>query len=171
MLPILITPRLYLRQFTLADAALLLALNSDPAVLKYLHEIPLRDEAHAIEILTTVILPQYPNNLGRCAVHLHHTNEFIGWCGLKHRPEIDEIDLGYRFMKKHWGNGYAYESAKHVLDYGLQVLQLKNITGRAHVENIASLKVLQKIGMQYVKDEVVDDCPVKTFIATNNQAK
>jgi RimJ/RimL family protein N-acetyltransferase len=133
-------------------------------VLKYLHEIPLRNEAHAIEILTTVILPQYANNLGRWAVHLNDTNEFIGWCGLKHRPEIDEIDLGYRFMKKYWGNGYAYESAKHVLDYGLQTLQLKTITGRAHVDNIASLKVLQKIGMQYVKDEVVDDCPVKTFV-------
>ena len=164
---ILTTPRLYLRQFTLADAPLLLALNSDPEVLKYLHEIPLKDEAHAIEILTTVILPQYPNNLGRWAVHLNDTNEFIGWCGLKHRPEIDEIDLGYRFMKKYWGNGYAFEAAKHVLDYGFNHLHIKSITGRAHIDNIASLKVLEKIGMQFIKEEIVDSCPVKTYIAVN----
>ncbi|MBP6431382.1 MAG: GNAT family N-acetyltransferase [Ferruginibacter sp.] len=167
MPPILTTPRLYLRQFTLADAPLLLTLNSDPEVLKYLHEPVLKDEAHAIEILNTIIFPQYKNNLGRWAVHLNDSNEFIGWCGLKYRPEIDEIDLGYRFMKKYWGNGYAYESAKHVLDYGFNHLQLKTIVGRTHVENIASLKVLQKIGMQYIKDEMVDNCPVKTFIATN----
>jgi [ribosomal protein S5]-alanine N-acetyltransferase len=167
---ILTTPRLYLRQFTLADAPLLLALNSDVEVLKYVHELPLQNLEEAAKAIQERILPQYPNNLGRWAVHLNDTNEFIGWCGLKYRPEIDEIDLGYRFMKKYWGNGYAYESAKHVLDYGLNELQLTNIIGRAHIENIASLKVLQKIGMQYVKDEVVDDCPVKTFIATNKQA-
>ncbi len=148
----------------MADAPLLLTLNSDPEVLKYLHEIPIKNEAHATEILTNIILPQYKNMMGRWAVHLNDTNEFIGWCGLKHLTEIDEIDLGYRFMKKYWGNGYAYESAKNVLDYGLQVLQLKSIVGRAHIENIASLKVLQKIGMQCVKDEMVDNCPVKTFV-------
>ncbi len=167
MPPILTTPRLYLRQFTLADAPLLLALNSDPEVLKYLHEPSLENEAHAIEILNTIIFPQYENNLGRWAVHIKDTNEFIGWCGLKYLAENDEIDLGYRFMKKHWGNGYAYESAKHVLDYGFNTLNLKSIIGRAHIENIASIKVLQKIGMHFVKDEVVDGCPVKIFVASN----
>lgn len=159
------TPRLLLRQFTLEDASLIQQLNSDPEVLKYLHEPPLETVEHAKHILTTVILPQYENNLGRWAIHTKDNNEFIGWCGLKHRPELDEIDLGYRLKKTAWGKGYAKEAAQHTIDHGLNKLQLPVITGRAHIENLASLKILEKIGMQFIKEETVDDCPVKTYIA------
>jgi [ribosomal protein S5]-alanine N-acetyltransferase len=162
---ILQTPRLYLRRFTMADTSLIVQLNSRTEVLQYLHEVPVKDEAHAAEILQTIILPQYENNLGRWATHIKETDEFIGWCGLKHRPEIAEVDLGYRFLPEFWGRGYATEAAKYALEYGFTTLGLKAVTGRAHIENAASLKVLEKIGMQYIKDEEVDHCPVKTFIA------
>ena len=158
------TERLILRRFTEADTKLLLYLNSDPEVLKYLHEIPLKDEAHSLQILKTVILPQYEKNLGRWAIHLKENNEFIGWSGLKFRPELDEIDLGYRFVKTAWGKGYATEAASHTLKYGLQTLGLQTITGRAHIENIASIKVLEKIGMKFIGEGIVDDCPVRTYI-------
>ena len=161
------TTRLIFRRFTEADAALILQLNSDPEVLKYLHEPVLQDLEHARKIIREIILPQYENNLGRWAMHLKENNEFIGWCGLKFRPEIDEIDLGYRLQKKYWGMGFATESARKTLDVGINVLGLHAITGRAHIENVSSLRVLEKIGMKYIKEEVIDDCPVKTFIAEN----
>ena len=161
---ILQTPRLILRQFTLDDAGLLLALNSNPEVLKYLHELLLETEEQALHVLQNIILPQYKNNLGRWAIHLKATNEFIGWCGLKYLAELDEIDLGYRLMQEFWGKGYAFEAAKHTVDYGFNQLYLKKIVGRAHIDNAASLKILEKTGMQYIKDEVVDNCPVKTFM-------
>jgi len=167
MLIILQTPRLILRQFTLDDAALIHQLNSDPEVLKYLHEPALENEEHAKAILTNIILPQYQNNLGRWAIHIEDSNEFIGWCGLKHLIETDEIDLGYRLMQQFWGKGFAYEAAKHTVDYGFNQLHLKTITGRAHIENIASLKILEKIGMQFIKEEIVDDCRVKTYTLSN----
>jgi [ribosomal protein S5]-alanine N-acetyltransferase len=163
---ILQTPRLILRRFTEADANLLLQLNSNPEVLKYLHEPLLETEEQALHILKTIILPPYKNNLGRWAMHLKTTNEFIGWCGLKHLVQADEIDLGYRLMQNFWGNGYAFEAAKHTLEYGFNQLHLKTIIGRAHIENIASLKILEKIGMQFIKEEEVDNCPVKTFSIT-----
>jgi [ribosomal protein S5]-alanine N-acetyltransferase len=159
------TPRLLLREFILDDAPLLLALNSNPEVLKYLHEPLLTAEEQALHILENVILPQYKNNLGRWAIHIKDTNEFIGWCGLKYLADRDEIDLGYRLMQPYWGKGYAFEAAKHTLDYGFKELHLKTIVGRAHIENTASLNILEKTGMQYVKDEVVDNCPVKIFVA------
>ena len=161
---VLQTPRLYLRRFTEADAPLLLQLNSNPEVLKYLHEPLLKTEEQALQVLQNIILPQYKNNLGRWAIHLKSTNEFIGWCGLKYLVDTDEIDLGYRLMQQFWGNGYAFEAAKHTMDYGFNQLHLKTIVGRAHVENTGSLKILQKIGMQFIKEEIVDNCPVKTFI-------
>lgn len=164
---ILQTPRLILRQFTEADAPLILSLNSDPEVVKYLHEPTLQTVEHAAQIINDIILPQYKNNLGRWAIHTKDNMNFIGWCGLKYRPEIDEIDLGYRFMQKAWGKGFATEAAQHTLDYGLNDLQLKLITGRAHIENIASIKVLEKIGMDYVGEGIVDDCPVRTYTKSN----
>jgi len=160
---ILETPHLYLRQFTLADAPLIQQLNSDPEVLKYLHEPPLENIEHATTILNTIILPQYKNNLGRWAIHIKDNDEFIGWCGLKYRPELDEIDLGYRLKKTAWGNGFAKEAALYTVNFGLNNLHLPLITGRAHIENIASLKILEGIGMQFIKEEVVDNCPVKTY--------
>lgn len=161
------TPRLYLRRFTLDDASLIYELNSKPEVLQYLHEPFVKDEAHAREVIANITLPQYELNLGRWAAFLKDSDTFIGWCGLKYLAERDEIDLGYRFLPVHWSKGYATEAASYTLDHGFNKLQLKSITGMAHIENTASLHVLQKIGMQYVKDEVVDDCPVKTFIKTN----
>ena len=161
------TPRLLLREFTLEDAPLLLQLNSDPEVLTYLHEPLLQDEAHAETILRNIILPQYENKLGRWAVYLKENNVFIGWCGLKHRPELEEIDLGYRFMQTAWGKGFATEAAKQTLVYGFKNLNLSLITGRAHIHNIASIRVLEKIGMEYIGEGIVDDCPVKTFTLQN----
>ncbi|MEO6254624.1 MAG: GNAT family N-acetyltransferase [Ferruginibacter sp.] len=161
------TPRLILRRFTEADAPLILKLNSDPEIVKYVHETILQTEAHAKQILLDIILPQYKNNLGRWAIHTKDNMDFIGWCGLKYRPELDEIDLGYRLMQNAWGKGFATESAQYTLDHGFKALDLKLITGRAHIENIASINVLEKIGMDFIGEGIVDDCPIRTYTKSN----
>ena len=164
---ILETPRLILRQFTVADAALVHQLNRNPEVVEYIHEPVLENEEAAMKIINDIILPQYKNKLGRWAIHIKANNEFIGWCGLKFLEESGEIDLGYRFHPFAWGKGYATEAATHVLEYGFKILHLKEVVGRAHIENTASIKVLQKIGMQFIRDAVEDDCPVKIFREAN----
>ncbi len=164
---ILETPRLILRRFTEADAPLLLQLNSDPEVVKYVHERPLQTEADAREVIVSIILPQYELNLGRWAIHTKADNEFIGWCGLKYLPKNDEIDLGYRLMKTSWGNGYATEAATHTLEYGFNILKIPLVHGKAHVENLASLRILEKIGMKFIREEVEDECPIKVYTIAN----
>jgi RimJ/RimL family protein N-acetyltransferase len=166
------TERLLLRTFTLEDAELVFELNKDPEVIRYTGD-PLRDLAHAKEVLEKVILPQYAlYNHGRWAVVVKpgldpDNTGFIGWCGLKARPERNEIDLGYRFMKKSWGRGYATEAAFACLNYGFSKLKINRIVGRAMPQNIPSLKVLEKCGMQYVGEEVVDEHPAITYEAIN----
>lgn len=164
---ILETPRIVLRQFTIEDASLVLNLNSDPAVVKYLHEPLLQSLAQAEKVIHDIILPQYENKLGRWAIINKADNNFIGWCGLKYRPELDEIDLGYRLVQRTWGQGFATEAASQTLHYGFNTLNLKLITGRAHIENLASIKVLEKIGMKFIGEAVVDDCTVRTYIKAN----
>ena len=161
------TPRLILRRFTEEDAALILQLNSDPDVVKYVHERVLQTEEEAREIIVSIILPQYELNLGRWAMHTKADNEFIGWCGLKYLPKYDEIDLGYRINKSSWGKGFATEAATYTLDYGFNILQIPLITGKAHVDNIASLKILEKIGMKFIREEMEDECPIKVYTLAN----
>ncbi len=144
---ILETERLYLRQFTLEDAALLYEMHQDPAITKYTGDPTPWDSLERVEqILKDTILPQYKNKIGRWAVHLKESDAFIGWCGLK---DIGgEVDLGYRYIQQYWGNGFATEAAKAVLEYGINI-GLKNIIGRAAVENAASVIVLKKIGLTF----------------------
>jgi len=157
------TERLYLRAFTLDDAQLLVDLNSNPEVVKYLHEQPTTFQV-AQQVLEQIILPQYAlYNHGRWAVHLKTTNEFIGWSGLKYRTDRNEIDLGYRFFQEHWGKGYATETAKASIDYGFNTLNMQHIMAMAHVENIGSQQVILKCGMKFRQEDFVDGCPVKVY--------
>ena len=157
--------RLLFRKFTEDDHPLIYLLNSDPEVVKYVHEEETTPEKAKL-ILTENILPQYIKyNYGRWAVHLKRTNEFMGWCGLKYRPELKKPDLGYRFLRKYWGHGYATEAARRTLEYGFKDLLLKQIFAAAHIENNASVVVLEKIGMTFSGYDTIDHCPVKTFIS------
>lgn len=161
------TKRLFLRTFTLDDAELVYNLNLDPDVIRYTGD-PIKNIEHAKQVLEQTILPQYAlYNHGRWAVLTKHDLQFIGWCGLKTRPERNEVDLGYRFLKSSWGKGYATEAAFASLKYGFEKLGLQKIIGRAMPQNLASLRVLEKCGMLYSRDEIVDDHPAKTYVAYN----
>ena len=163
------TERLYMRLFedSDTDVALIFGLNSDPEVIRYTHD-PIRDRSHAREILQQVILPQYTlYRHGRWAVHLRSDLSFLGWCGLKYRPEVDEVDLGYRFTQAAWGRGYATESAAAAIRYGFEKLGLERITGHAMPANTASCKVMEKCGMAYRGLETVDGELVHTYDLLN----
>ena len=148
------TSRLILREFQPSDAESMFLLNSDPEVIRYTGDPPFKDIQDAEDFLKNY--SHYAKNgFGRWPVIDKTNNLFVGWCGLK-RHENEMIDLGFRFFKKDWGKGYATESAKVCLDYGIQTLQLPEIVGRAAKANSASVRVLEKIGMTYWKDAPCD---------------
>jgi RimJ/RimL family protein N-acetyltransferase len=161
------TDRLLLRRFTREDAPLLFTLNMDPEVTRYTMD-PMTSLEQAKQVLEETILPQYAlYDHGRWAVHIKPGQEFIGWCGLKFRADRNEIDLGYRFMKGSWGYGYATESARACIQYGFTKLDLKQIIGRALPGNQASIKVLEKCGMSYICEEVIEGWLHKTYQISN----
>ena len=157
------TTRLLIRTFTTNDATLIYELNRDPDVTRYTHD-PVKDLAHASEILEKIIISQYGlYNHGRWAVHLKPGLEFLGWCGLKYRADLHEIDLGYRFKKESWGKGYATEAARASIRYGFEEIGLQRIVGRAEIDNITSWKVLEKCGMTYIGEEEIEGYRHKTY--------
>ncbi len=148
---ILQSERTLLRYLTTKDAEHFYNLNLDPEVLKYTGDDPFKNIDAAKEFLEKY--DQYKKyGVGRMAVIDKKTHEFLGWCGLKYSPELDEYDIGFRFFKKYWNKGYATETSKIFIDFGFHELQLNRIVGRAMIDNVASVKVLQKIGMTYSKE-------------------
>lgn len=168
---ILETERLYLREFVLDDAQKLIDLNDNPNVIKYTGDGAVENIEKAKEILQNIIFPQYPNKLGRWAVHLKEGDTFIGWCGLKFIAELNEIDLGYRFFEEHWKKGYATECAKACLNFGFNILDLKEIVARAAIANVNSIKVLEKIGMRFEKEAEEHGDSIYKYRLSNSQYK
>ncbi len=152
MHPIIETKRLFLREFNVNDAQNMLELNADPEVLQYTGDIPFSDIEEAKQFLKDYNDYQR-NGFGRWTVIEKSSEAFIGWCGLKLNEE-GFIDLGYRFFKQVWGSGFATEAAEACLKYGFDTLGISEIIGRTSAENIASCKVLEKIGMQYWKKDI-----------------
>ena len=148
---ILETERLYLREMTPDDARNAYSLNSDPDVIKYTGDAAFETVEEARQFLK-----QYDHfrkyGFGRWGVMDKTTDEFLGWCGLKYTPELNEYDIGFRFFKKHWNKGYATEAAKACLTLGFEQFGMNTIVGRVMKENGASIKVLEKIGMNYCED-------------------
>jgi RimJ/RimL family protein N-acetyltransferase len=152
---ILETPRLSLREMTPGDAENAYLLNLDPEVIRYTGDVPFESVEQA-----RTFLENYDHyrkyGFGRWAVDLKTTGEYLGWCGLKYLPESDEHDVGFRFFQKHWGKGYATEAAIACIDLGFRKFNMPFIVGRAMPANSASVRVLEKCGMDFWKTEVED---------------
>ncbi len=144
----IITERTIMRMLSKEDAIDFFNLNLDKEVLKYTGDLPFENMQASIDFLTNY--EQYQKyGVGRLAVIDKTTSKFIGWCGLKYSEKKDEYDIGFRFYKKYWNKGFATETAKKCLDFGFNKLNIDKIVGRAMKENIGSIKVLEKIGMEF----------------------
>jgi ribosomal-protein-alanine N-acetyltransferase len=160
MTTILETPRLLLRQMTEADAGNVFALAQNPHVTRYiLGEPRLTSLEEALAVLRERVFPQYALGLGRWACIEKRSGDFVGWCGVKHVPEDDEYDVGYRFFEACWGQGYATEAARGACDFARTHLPGKRVVGKAMRDNLASRRVLEKCGLVY-EGEVVSECSV-----------
>ncbi|NMR32826.1 GNAT family N-acetyltransferase [Chryseobacterium aquaticum] len=157
MKTILETDHLLLREFEVSDAKNFYELNLNPNVIKYTGNKAFKDVNEAKNFLENYSDYQR-NGFGRWAVINKSDHEFLGWCGLKYDEKLNETDIGFRFFEHFWNLGFATESAKACIDYGFVKLNLKTIIGRAMKENSASVKVLEKIGLQYVRDFDFNGC-------------
>ena len=145
------TKRLCLQEITLDDKVEMFQLHSNPEVQKYTGEPPI-ESMEKMEEAIKIRIPNYKKyGYGRWATFLKDGKQFIGWAGLAYLPEFDEIDLGYRFLPKYWGSGYATEAAHAILKYGFETLKLKRIIAIAMKENKGSINVMKKVGMAFDK--------------------
>jgi RimJ/RimL family protein N-acetyltransferase len=156
------TERLRLREFTEEDADLLLELDSDPEVMRYIGPYGLPDSAAYRERVRTKWIPYYARGKGYgfWAALEKATGAFLGWVCL--RPALDylfaaeaghranEVELGYRLRRAAWGRGYATEAARALVPKAFAESDAACVVATALVGNVASTRVMEKAGLQRV---------------------
>ena len=88
----------------------------------------------------------------------------IGFAGLKHLEDLGEVDLGYRLLPASWGLGLATEAGRAILDYGGTCLGLSQVIALVVPENVASVRVLEKLGLSFEKLFEYQGHPVAKYI-------
>lgn len=144
----LVSERLAVRRFTIADADLFTRLYGDPEVMRYCGGT-LAPEA-ATTVLRERILEYYPRfpGLGMWATIERASGECIGMHLLAHVRGESDIQVGYLLFPRFWGRGYATEMAGRLLDYGFRDLAIPQIVAITDQPHVASQQVLLKIGLR-----------------------
>ena len=146
--------RLIYRELLPSDDEAMFELDSNPNVHLYLGNNPVTNIEQSRSYIKQVREQYRTNGIGRMAAILKETGEFIGWAGLKLESNVNGhdrfYDVGYRFIERYWGNGYASEAAQFFVNYGFEVLKLNIINASALAGNTGSLKALQKAGLKII---------------------
>ncbi|NES63969.1 MAG: GNAT family N-acetyltransferase [Okeania sp. SIO2D1] len=147
------TKRLLLRQWKEEDLPNFAKLNSDPIVMEYFPRTLSRAESDKFaERCRSLIAEQ---RWGLWATELKIDGNFIGFVGLNSPKETIPfspcVEIGWRLLRKYWGNAYATEAARESLRFGFNILGLSEIVSFTSVSNYRSRSVMQRIGMVNTK--------------------
>jgi len=160
---ILETARLRLRRFTPGDADLLVELDNDPEVMRYLTGGRPTPRAVIEGELLPKIIREYAESpgLGRWAAQDRGGGRFLGWFALAPgRP--GEAELGYRLRRPVWGDGYATEGSRALVRHAFTVLGLRRVYAETMAVNLASRRVMEKAGLRLVRTfHLVWDDPIE----------
>ena len=147
-LPEFHTERLYLRPRSLADIDALVAMDGDPEVMRYVGDGSVRDAASQRVVLTEWLSGTLPSGLGAWSVFPRDAkDDLLGTTFLVPLPDTDLVEIGWRYRRNVWGRGYATEAAAAVLNYGFTTLALDEIVAVVYLENIRSIRVMEKLGL------------------------
>lgn len=151
--PILETERLILRPLSLNDAEhIFKTWTSDPDVEKYMIWDLHQSINDTISWLKTEVAELTSNNNYTWGMVFKENNELFGTISIHRKDTSDVFTLGYNIAKSYWGNGFTTEAGKTVLDFASSKLNIKKFFCRHADENIASMKVMKKLGFIYFND-------------------
>lgn len=155
-IPILDTPRLTLRGWRDSDRPPFAAMNADAEVTRYLSKPLTRDESDAF--IDRVVARWRERGYGLWAVERRSDGAFLGFTGLSWQdfesPVTPAVEIGWRLRRDAWGQGYATEAATAALRYGFESLNLEEIVSFTTAANLASQRVMQRIGL--IRDPASD---------------
>ncbi|HET7203044.1 MAG TPA: GNAT family N-acetyltransferase [Steroidobacteraceae bacterium] len=146
------TERLRLRHFTHDDVDLLVDLDSDPEVMRYITFGVPTPRASYVETYLPRWFEIYAKQpgLGYFAAELRGSDDFIGWFHLRDdRLEPEYLELGYRLRRSAWGQGFATEGGLALVRHAFETVGGERLSARTLARNLGSQRVMQKCGLKF----------------------
>jgi RimJ/RimL family protein N-acetyltransferase len=148
------TDRLILRRFTEQDVDLLVDLDADPEVMRYINGGRPTPRTEIERNVLPAFLSYYDRGqYGFWAVHARERDDFLGWFHLRppRGAPPDEPELGYRLRRATWGLGYATEGSQALVQRAFAEFGARRVWATTMTVNIASRRVMEKTGLRYVR--------------------
>ncbi len=156
------TARLRLRPFAPGDRDAYRALNADPVVRRYLGGVLTPAAADAERAQIAAFFAR--RGLGMIPVERKADGVFLGTCGLSHTPWYPDLEIGWRLLPAHWGQGYATEAALAWRDHAFGTLGVPRLISVADAPNVASHRVMARLGLRFDHEALLEDGG-ETFVA------
>lgn len=154
---VLETERLRLRHFERRDAAFILELLNEPSWIANIGERNVHDLTQAETWIEEKLVAVYARlGFGFWAVERREDGALLGMCGLIKRDSLPEVDLGYAFVPRAWGLGYAREAAAACLRHAHEALGRQTLLAITGPENQPSQRVLASLGFKLRETTVLD---------------
>ncbi len=144
------TDRLVLRLLSVEDAEFILELLNEPSWLRFIGDKGVRTLDDARSYIATGPVAMYERHgFGLYVTERREDGVPMGICGLIKRDWLDDVDIGFAFLPRYWGRGYAHEAAAAVMDYGRNVLGIGRIVAITSPDNATSARLLEKLGLRF----------------------
>ena len=146
------TKRLRIRKLTLNDASFFYELVNDPDWIRFIGDRNVQTLQDAEDYLTNRIFKAYKDwGFGFYAVVNKKSDDLVGISGFVKRDELEHVDVGFAFLPKGRGQGFAYESTQALMNYGQETLNFTTVLAIANNDNERSHSLLKKLGFQFDK--------------------
>jgi RimJ/RimL family protein N-acetyltransferase len=149
------TERLRLRRFTADDVDLLVDLDSDPEVMRFVTGGRTTPREEIVTDYLPAFLGYYDryDGFGFWAAEERATDRFIGWFHLRPPNAADplNVELGYRLRRDAWGGGYAVEGSRALVDLAFRELGARRVNAETLAVHVASRRVMERAGLRYVR--------------------
>lgn len=156
------TERLLLRGWTPEDYAPFAAICADPDVMRHIGNGKTRTADDALRYIALFEKEWCERGFGLFAVESRQTGDLIGFTGLSSPdflPEVlPSVEIGWRFAKASWGQGYASEAAAAALSFGTNDLGITDIVSISQIGNHASTRIMRKLGMVFDRRTIDPTC-------------
>jgi len=159
------TERLLLQATSIDDASFILALVNTPKWIKYIGERNVHTEADAKNYIQEKILPQMARlGFGNYTMIRKSDGAKLGTCGLYDRDGLEGIDIGFALLPDYEKMGYAFEAAQKVKSLAFDTFGIKTMVGITSKKNLASQKLLLKLGLQLAGTTILPNDTEELFL-------
>ena len=162
------TDRLILKPAEVQDADFFLELYNMPSFIQYIGDRNLRTKEDAEDYITSRFIPQIEKlGFGNNVVILKEDHTKIGAVGIFEREGLDVLDIGFSFLEKYEGKGYAYESANKLKEVAATDFGVHKISAITTKDNFSSQKLIERLGLKFQKMVTIPEDVVELMYYEN----